>query len=140
EAIISPLSEEEYSKIEGLYNEAKAKSDEALSQLGAAQENYRQLQGKHHRWQELEEERKELAQKAERLESLQTVLRGNVFVDFLAEEQLEAIAQDATDRLMRLSGGHYALKIGEDCSFEIIDHFSGSISRTVNTLSGGETF
>jgi exonuclease SbcC len=134
------ISKEEWDQRQRLYQEAKQLSQEALAQRGAASENYRQLEARHKKWQELEELRVDLAQKTERLETLQSVFRGNVFVDFLAEEQLAAIAQDASSRLGQLSGGHYALEIGEDCNFQIIDHFSGSIRRSVNTLSGGETF
>ncbi len=138
--ISEELTAEEYQRRSQLYSRAAQGSDEALAQMGAAQENYRQLQAKRQKWRELEEEFRLLTAKVNKLESLQAVLRGNVFVDFLAQEQLEAIAQDAAARLLRLSGGHYALEIGEDCDFQIVDHFSGSIRRPVNTLSGGETF
>lgn len=134
------LSPEEWVQCQRLYLEAKSNYEEAFAQRGAAQENYRQLQAKHQKWQELEAARVALAQKTDRLETLQAVLRGNVFVDFLAEEQLAAIAQDASSRLSQLTAGHYSLEIGDNCSFEIIDHFNGSIGRPVNTLSGGETF
>jgi len=142
EALIAgrELSLEEWTECEKEYQKAQELSQDAYAKRGAAGENYRQLQTRHKRWQELEAIKRELRQKTDRLETLQSVLRGNVFVDFLAEEQLASIAQDATARLTQLTGGHYSLQIGEDCNFEIVDHFSGNLRRPVNTLSGGETF
>ncbi len=56
----------------------------------------------------------------------------------MANEYLEEITYAASSTLLRLSSGAYGLKYKEE--FFVTDNKNGGAERSVNTLSGGETF
>lgn len=107
---------------------------------GAAQENLVQLKAKRVRWQELDEERRQADALCTRLGAISRVLRGNAFVRFVAREQMERVARQASERLSNLTHGRYTLLIDEDGDFLMRDDHNGGATRPVSTLSGGETF
>nr|WP_240545983.1 SbcC/MukB-like Walker B domain-containing protein [Paenibacillus artemisiicola] len=75
-----------------------------------------------------------------RLKSLQTVFRGNAFVEYVAEEQLVQVCRAASERLGFLTKRRYALEVDSGGGFVIRDDAAGGLRRPVSTLSGGETF
>lgn len=58
----------------------------------------------------LEGEAKKAAKKAELSERLKKLLEGNKFMDFVAEEYLQNVAQNASSRLLSLTDGRYFLR------------------------------
>ena len=105
-----------------------------------ADKEYRDLSVKHHRWSELEAVRLTLKEQRECLIALRTLLRGNIFVEFLAQEQMELVARQASARLKQITRHRYALELNSDGGFLIRDDANGGVRRPVSTLSGGETF
>ncbi len=73
-------------------------------------------------------------------ELLGNLLRTNAFIDWLVEEALTALVHRASALLFELSGGQYSLRKGESADFEIVDHANADATRSVRSLSGGETF
>jgi exonuclease SbcC len=73
-------------------------------------------------------------------ESIQRLLRGNRFVEFLAMHQLEYILQEASRRLLAMTANRYRLEVDSRGNFRISDNHQGGVSRDLKTLSGGETF
>jgi exonuclease SbcC len=73
------------------------------------------------------------------LRALGTELRGDRFLAFIQQETLDLLAARASDELMRISGDRYGLT-SKDGSFSVIDHVNADEERSVDTLSGGETF
>jgi exonuclease SbcC len=67
-------------------------------------------------------------------------LRGNSFIDFVAEERLRYIAREASEILGVLTKYKYALELDPDIGFIIRDNANGGVHRMVTSLSGGETF
>lgn len=76
---------------------------------------------------------------AELYAKLKSLLYGNEFMEFIAEEYLNDVAFRASERLLLLTGGRYCLHYG-DGAFSVGDNFNGGERRGVHTLSGGETF
>ncbi|WP_018752774.1 AAA family ATPase [Paenibacillus sanguinis] len=132
-------SEEWQASVDGL---AAAKQlDEAALQLHARTErDWEELQVRHTRWQELEQRRSELERESGLLGKLQTSLRGNAFVEYVAEEQLMNVSHAASQRLRSLTKQRYALETDSGGGFVIRDDANGGAKRPVATLSGGETF
>src|SRR5688572_24824417 len=63
------------------------------------------------------------------------------FQQFLQYEALQTLARDGSKRLEELSSGRYKLQIDDKgAEFEVIDQWNADQSRSVKTLSGGETF
>lgn len=134
------LSPEEWAEWEDRLKDAEDANGRALTARGAAQREYDDLTEKHERWEGLEKRRQDLARKHGLLTELQTVLRGNAFVEYLAEERLMQIARDASARLGQLTKYRYALEVDSDGGFIMRDDANGGVRRPVSTLSGGETF
>ena len=89
----------------------------------------------------LEAEAKKAAKEAELSERLKKLLEGNKFMDFVAEEYLQNVAQNASSRLLSLTDGRYFLRYeGGGGGFTVGDNLNGGKTRGVYTLSGGETF
>ena len=103
-----------------------------------------------HRLQELSERRtRRLAIKAdfdaaaarrERISQIEGLIRGNAFVEFVAEERLRLIAAEATGFLQTMSRGRFALELDQDTAFVVRDQMNGGTVRAAASLSGGETF
>jgi exonuclease SbcC len=66
-------------------------------------------------------------------------LRRDRFIDFLLGESVGQLATMASEELGNISGGRYGLLVKE-AGFQVVDHANADETRSVDTLSGGETF
>lgn len=73
------------------------------------------------------------------LDVLATELRADHFIDFVVQETLDVLAVRASEELLRISNGRYSL-ISDEGNFSVVDHVNADETRSVRTLSGGETF
>jgi exonuclease SbcC len=70
---------------------------------------------------------------------LATWLNASNFQQYLMSSAFELLAQEGSSHLKELSNGRYIFAYG-DQEFQVIDKWNGDDSRSVNTLSGGESF
>lgn len=70
---------------------------------------------------------------------LSDLLRSNKFPRWLAAAALDTLVIDASAALLNLSGGQFDLT-HQNGEFMVIDHADADSTRSVRTLSGGETF
>lgn len=70
---------------------------------------------------------------------LLSLLRGKALVEYIAEEYMVEITNNASKKLNMLLDGRYELEF-KDGSFAVYDNFNDRKPRAVQTLSGGETF
>jgi exonuclease SbcC len=68
------------------------------------------------------------------------LLRSDQFVEWLVVEALASLVRGASALLETISNNAYALQLGDDGEFEVVDHLNADETRSVRTLSGGETF
>ncbi|MCC3372789.1 AAA family ATPase [Cohnella sp. REN36] len=108
--------------------------------VAKAERDAEDLAARRGRWEALETRRLALASDQARLAQLQSVFRGNAFVEYIAEEQLEQVCRTASERLGFLTRRRYALEVDASGGFVIRDDANGELRRPVSTLSGGETF
>ncbi|QGG48620.1 SbcC/MukB-like Walker B domain-containing protein [Heliorestis convoluta] len=134
------ITREEVNHQEQLFQEGQKKFEEATRKRGAVEQAHQEIQRKHQRWKELSHRHKNLMQENRLLERLKLLLRGDRFVEFLAQEQIEFVAQQASEQLKMMTQNRYALEISSDGGFVIRDDANGSVRRPVASLSGGETF
>jgi exonuclease SbcC len=66
-------------------------------------------------------------------------LRQNRFIDFVLGESIQQLARLASSELRSISAERYSLS-AEQSSFVIVDHANADETRSVATLSGGESF
>ncbi|UQZ32943.1 hypothetical protein C2I18_04830 [Paenibacillus sp. PK3_47] len=134
------LSDAEWQESQQALQTCKDDDESSLQSRARAERDLEDLQHRHVRWMELEEQRAGHAALQDRLSKLQAVLRGNAFVEYIAEEQLMQVCQAASQRLRFLSKQRYALEVDSGGGFVIRDDGNGGVKRPVSTLSGGETF
>ena len=134
------IDKEQWEELQAVYREIKQQVDEAIQQLGAAQTKVEELTKKHQRFIELEKKQEQLTALLDRYKHLQSILKGNSFVEFMAEEQLIQVTRMASERLHSLTRQRYSLEIDSQGGFLIRDDANGGVKRPVTTLSGGETF
>ncbi|WP_274363252.1 AAA family ATPase [Paenibacillus thermotolerans] len=134
------ISEEEWRVSAEALQAVKVEREAALALRAKAERRAEQLREKHEQWMKLTKEHERLATVMGQLTKLQTVFRGNAFVEFLAEEQLYGVTRAASERLGQLTRGRYAIEVDSGGGFVIRDDANGGTKRPVSTLSGGETF
>lgn len=134
------LSEEQWDEVAAALSMNKQRDELALSERAKAERDAEELERKHVKWRELETRREVQHQLYERLGKLQSVFRGNAFVEFIAEEQLIQVSRAASERLGFLTKRRYAIEVDSGGGFVIRDDANGGVKRPVSTLSGGETF
>lgn len=134
------ITEEEWEHTSHKLRTLRAQDEEAMRIKARAERDLEDISRRHERWMELDEKRSELALYAEQLSKLQSVFRGNTFVEYIAEEQLMQVSRTASSRLRYLTKQRYALEVDSGGGFVIVDDANGGVKRPVSTLSGGETF
>ena len=111
----------------------------ALETRGKLREQAQQMAKRLGQRKELEERMAVQREEVEVLSALSAELRANRFVGFILQETLDLLALRASDELMRISDERYGL-VSEEGDFAVVDHINADERRSVNTLSGGETF
>jgi exonuclease SbcC len=82
---------------------------------------------------------RELQRSAEVARKLGTLLQENRFQTFVLSQTLRRLATEGTRQLKHLSSGRYSFATEGD-EFLVVDHWNADEKRSVNTLSGGESF
>ena len=118
--------------------EREARAADCARELALAQSDLSRSEENLQRKEELTKECSGLERTFTRFERLRKLLEGNKFMEFIAEEYLETVAENASARLLSLTDGRYFLRY--EGGFFVGDNFDGGEKRNVNTLSGGETF
>ncbi|MDR7071942.1 AAA family ATPase [Fictibacillus barbaricus] len=134
------LTEEQLTDAEAQLKAIKSETNEAREAVGQSRQNWLTIERNHIRYNELSSEKTKVSTLLEQIGKLQTVFRGNTFVEFMAEEQLIHVTRDASSRLSKLTRGRYAIEVDSNSGFVIRDDANGGIKRPVSSLSGGETF
>ncbi|WBL16191.1 AAA family ATPase [Sutcliffiella sp. NC1] len=134
------LREEEWISLNERLAEQKKEVRAQMEAKSAAYHSLASLQERHQRYEELEKTKAIITAEKDKLQKLQSVFKGNSFVEYLAEEQLMQISVAASERLGALTHQRYALELDSQGGFVIRDDANGGVRRPVSTLSGGETF
>ncbi|MFS0655994.1 AAA family ATPase [Bacillus sp. 179-C3.3 HS] len=134
------LDDEQWADIQMKKEAAEHALEEATRLSGSAQEHLRVMEENHQRFSHIHERMQDLQQEIDRLAKLESVFKGNTFVEFLAEEQLESVSRDASARLGLLTRQRYAIEVDSEGGFVMRDDANGGVRRPVSSLSGGETF
>jgi exonuclease SbcC len=86
------------------------------------------------------EERRAAREEHEVADLLGSRLRSDRFEKWLLVEALDVLVEAASANLEALSSGQYSLRSSGDDEFVVVDHRNADETRSVRTLSGGETF
>ena len=138
EGEIAPVGEEEFAAASARFEAQGRQREELGRQAAVAASRIGQYEAALQQKKALEAEHDTLQQRYAVLEKLRGLLYGNKFMEFVAGEYLAEIADAASDTLLKLTGGRYFVRYEQ--GFFVGDNFNAGQQRSVNTLSGGETF
>ena len=131
-------TEEELTLAERTVAQVRAELDAAGKTLSEDRLLFRINEEKRGVKAELEKKEKALEKKYEVAKLLQNLVKKRAFLDYVANEYLEDVTRSASATLLKLTSGGYGLAY--DGEFFVTDNKNGGALRSVNTLSGGETF
>jgi DNA repair protein SbcC/Rad50 len=104
-----------------------------------AADNAASMKRKLARRREMETQMAEARERERLHRALADELRQNRFINYLLGESISSLATLASAELGGISGERYGL-IAEQTGFMVMDHANADETRSVDTLSGGETF
>lgn len=134
------VDEERWVEITDRIEELVGLLEQKNQDIGAKKEILKDMNDKLKKAMELLEERSKIQHSLDLLEDLDKLVAGNKFVEYIAMNQLEYIAKEASKRLKEITKERYALELNQDGGFVMRDDFNGGTRRATDTLSGGETF
>ncbi|HVZ40209.1 MAG TPA: SMC family ATPase [Candidatus Kapabacteria bacterium] len=121
-------------------SEASRFFDEAQQRYGAAQETLRVCREKNVEWKAVRGEDILSLEGKVTADQLVKYLRGNGFIEYLANERLAEVCRRASLQLSILTGGRFEVLARPKEGFIIRDHANDGGERAPASLSGGETF
>lgn len=123
------------SALAALRGAERAAATSVVRAESAVEEAERRLQEREDMEARIAEDREQISI----LAALSLELRADRFGEFIVKETLDLLAVRASDELKRISDGRYSLT-QVDGDFVVVDHANADETRSVKTLSGGETF
>ncbi|MEQ1501506.1 MAG: SbcC/MukB-like Walker B domain-containing protein, partial [Myxococcota bacterium] len=99
-----------------------------------------ELEGKAARHAELTVRAEAVDREQSRLDELTQLLRGDRFVEFVANDHLAELTARASVHLQALTSDRYGLALDQELAFVVRDEDAGGAIRPVHSLSGGESF
>lgn len=90
--------------------------------------------------EDLLKELSELSKRAENLKIMSNLFKASGFVEYVSSIYLKQLCENANVRFHRMTRNQLSLQINENNDFEIIDYLNEGKSRSVKTLSGGQSF
>lgn len=90
--------------------------------------------------EDLLKEFSELSKRGENLKIMSNLFKASGFVEYASSIHLKQLCNNANIRFHRMTRNQLSLQINENNDFEIIDYLNEGKSRSVKTLSGGQSF
>lgn len=135
---LSDASEEKLSAAQTLREEQEGTLAELTKRITLAESELERGKKSLETKRILQKEYEAFGKRSSLLGKLKSMLDGNKFMEYVAEEYLQTVAKNAGARLLSLTDGRYFLRY--EGGFFVGDNFNGGKMRGVYTLSGGETF
>ncbi len=134
------ISEEKWNEIQREREETSKNLESKKQELIEKNTQVRDVKKKLEELTKTLEEKKIIDHQRGLLDELESLFKGNTFVEFISKGQLRYIAREASQELKKITRGRYGLELDTAGNFIIRDDFNGGVRRGTQTLSGGETF
>ncbi|GAA0241347.1 SbcC/MukB-like Walker B domain-containing protein [Metaclostridioides mangenotii] len=134
------IKEDDLVSIKNKIDNLKQEVSSISKKIGAGENKEINLRESLEKVKVLTEQLKLVQHQVDLLDDLDRTIQGNKFVEYVATNQLKYISLEASNRLDSITKGRYALEIDDRLNFVMRDNFNGGERRSVDTLSGGETF
>jgi exonuclease SbcC len=135
----APDSQDEASRIDGVLVAGRKDLEAVQARVQRCRFAIQSIDEKIARNQRLREEIAWGKAKEALYRDLATWLNAGNFQQYLMSSAFERLAHEGSSHLKELSNGRYTFAYN-DKEFQVIDQWNGDDARSVNTLSGGESF
>jgi exonuclease SbcC len=119
--------------IESVFADARSTAEVARNEAATAEKQVA-------RSKELKKEGQEVKTRRGLFKVLTTDLTAQQFIAFLLEERTRLLLELGSERLHTMTSNRYRLELDEKNDLEVVDELDADKRRSVDTLSGGETF
>ncbi len=133
----------EVEALENICAELKSNYEAAIKKSAVLQEQIELLVQHIAKQKTLKKQEKSVEKRKGLLNELKNITAGNNFVTYISKSKLHYVTTESSKRLHEITNGHYSLVLSDEeneSDFKIMDNFNGGVTRSVKTLSGGETF
>ena len=134
------VNSEEFENLHDLITTLKNDISSLGKEIGSKENELKNIEKSLSSIKELSKEIKKEEHELSLLDEINKLIMGNKFVEYVATNQLKYIALEASKRLSSITRGRYVLEIDENLNFIMRDNMNGGQRRSVDSLSGGETF
>jgi exonuclease SbcC len=118
----------------------RLQSEELTRQSGAAETRLRQMEADLELKARLAAGLEKLLARRQNIATLKNVLKASGFVNYISTVYLTNLCEAANLRFARLTRGQLMLETTPDNRFQVRDYLHKGLTRSVKTLSGGQTF
>ncbi|MDF1549219.1 MAG: SbcC/MukB-like Walker B domain-containing protein, partial [Bacteroidales bacterium] len=118
----------------------KRSLDDQNKRLGSLEKDKLEQEKKLATKKKLQEEFKQLSLRAENIKILKNLFKGSGFVNYVSSVYLQNLVNAANIRFSALTSQKLRLELTDTNDFIIRDYLNEGKTRSVKTLSGGQTF
>jgi exonuclease SbcC len=122
------------------YSELLQKLNDGNKQLGSLEKELAKLTQKLADKTSLKQQFDSLTERGENIKTLKSLLKGSGFVNFISSVYLQNLVNAANFRFQKLTNQKLRLELTDTNDFIIRDYLNEGKTRSVKTLSGGQTF
>ncbi|MEM7372175.1 MAG: SMC family ATPase [Bacteroidota bacterium] len=134
------FSKEAFLDIQHQIQKQKEEKSTMMVEVGSLQKEQERLQKDLSFKQQQEKKLANLQLRKDNLLVLKRMFHKSGFVNFVSTMYLQNLCRAANDRFMKLTRGSLSLETTESNSFLVRDYLNNGQTRSVKTLSGGQTF
>lgn len=120
--------------------QAKEELAETNRQTGALENQTERMRADLKTRKAVEKQLRQLRERDDKLKTLLKMFRGSKFVNFVSGIFLRELCQLANQRFQMLTRRQLALEVTDQNMFQVRDFLNDGRVRSINTLSGGQTF
>ena len=136
----SDFDESSFLAKQELFLSSQENISELQKQLTIVEQQLSDLQKSFDIKKELIVEQDKLMLRKSNLDTLFNLFKGSGFVQYVSSIYLKQLCDNANVRFHRMTKNQLSLQINEKNEFEIIDYLNEGKTRSVKTLSGGQSF
>jgi exonuclease SbcC len=134
------FDEKLYNEITNKKSELEGEIDKNVQDLGRFEGELIKLERNIIDLKKLKKEYSELLLKSDDLKTLKGMFKGSGFVNYISTVYLQELCHAANERFYKLTRQRLRLEVTPENNFQVRDFMNGGKTRSVKTLSGGQTF
>lgn len=134
------FNEEEFSTLENQFKNFESELKIANDSVVKIATEIERLEKEFKKKENLLKDLAHLQKRGENLKIMTNLFKGAGFVQYISSIYLRQLCDHANVRFHRMTRNQLSLQLNENHDFEIIDYLNEGRSRSVKTLSGGQSF